>query len=775
MFDFATFLFACESNDLQTVQNKINSVPDMFGPRFYRGAVRSAVSHENIDILRTLLQHQPRVVPPNALGSALDTGSLHGNTDAVELLLGAGARVSLVAVSHAVDSGNMSLLELLLPSTRDSIKATVFLKAAASGHTTAMQILLDAGAEVPASALTQPLMSALQNGHEQAVRMLVDMGAQFEDVDSSGITVLMKACQGGILSVVTSLIAQGADINACTRKTEFTPIRLAAAGGHAHVVRALLDAGAQTILGEELLLVDAAGGGCLDLVNHILPNMHLPARCCSEALSAAASAGHVDIVEAMLAAGIGADQRCEDEPPALQRAAVNGHAEVVRALIRANADIHATYKPTTLIRGSAVTAVGIAVDGGHATAVQYLLEAGALGEDPVERESSADRAMVLLRSACSVDVIRVILDSIPDSVDIDINCLLSLAVRRDDADMTSFLLSRGADPNTTIPVSAADVKAIKQGYPGDSREYSPVSALASTVLDLAVVTTSEGVYKKQCRTTEVMRVLLEGGARTTDSVVLGDITTTVLHLAVMRHTRAKEALTVLLDASSASALACRDSAGDTPLIKAVKSGQEWAVRPLGAAGADPDALDGDGLSAMAALQVQLMSVKTYPIMLELINIGVSEKSVAVSPRVPESLWVRHATAANDTRWLRLLLGLGMSPSTAYDCDFTPLMFACGLGSAYVETVRVLLDAGAEVNARDHQERTALFRAAIKGDLSAVPLLLAAGADVFAQDNKGMTALMLIGGNGKSDAECNEINRNMLNIVANYLADEKRMK
>jgi ankyrin repeat protein len=178
---------------------------------------------------------------------------------------------------------------------------------------------------------------------------------------------------------------------------------------------------------------------------------------------------------------------------------------------------------------------------------------------------------------------------------------------------------------------------------------------------------------------------------------------------------------------------------------------------------------------MAALQVQLMSVKTYPIMLELINIGVSEKSVAVSPRVPESLWVRHATAANDTRWLRLLLGLGMSPSTAYDCDFTPLMFACGLGSAYVETVRVLLDAGAEVNARDHQERTALFRAAIKGDLSAVPLLLAAGADVFAQDNKGMTALMLIGGNGKSDAECNEINRNMLNIVANYLADEKRMK
>lgn len=56
-------------------------------------------------------------------------------------------------------------------------------------------------------------------------------------------------------------------------------------------------------------------------------------------------------------------------------------------------------------------------------------------------------------------------------------------------------------------------------------------------------------------------------------------------------------------------------------------------------------------------------------------------------------------------------------------------------------VRVLLDAGADVNARNEGGVTALMRAAGSGSLAVVDALLAAGADVNRRDNDGNTALL----------------------------------
>ena len=68
---------------------------------------------------------------------------------------------------------------------------------------------------------------------------------------------------------------------------------------------------------------------------------------------------------------------------------------------------------------------------------------------------------------------------------------------------------------------------------------------------------------------------------------------------------------------------------------------------------------------------------------------------------------------------------------------TPVILAAKFADAAM--VRMLLDAGAEVDARDDQGRTALFFAAVSSEMFQV--LLAAGADIHAKDHSGQTILM----------------------------------
>ena len=62
-------------------------------------------------------------------------------------------------------------------------------------------------------------------------------------------------------------------------------------------------------------------------------------------------------------------------------------------------------------------------------------------------------------------------------------------------------------------------------------------------------------------------------------------------------------------------------------------------------------------------------------------------------------------------------------------------FVCDLIKA-----RELLRAGADPNARDEDERTPLFSAVLGGSVGLVGLLLESGADVDARDSRGFTAL-----------------------------------
>jgi ankyrin repeat protein len=108
--------------------------------------------------------------------------------------------------------------------------------------------------------------------------------------------------------------------------------------------------------------------------------------------------------------------------------------------------------------------------------------------------------------------------------------------------------------------------------------------------------------------------------------------------------------------------------------------------------------------------------------------------------------------------IRLLLARGALPDLPTARGITPLMAAAGLGSTAIDTrgyydtddvqqrsvesVRLLLAAGADVNRKDLTGQTALHGAARWGWTEVVPFLAAHNANVSAKDAQGMTPLDL---------------------------------
>ncbi len=97
--------------------------------------------------------------------------------------------------------------------------------------------------------------------------------------------------------------------------------------------------------------------------------------------------------------------------------------------------------------------------------------------------------------------------------------------------------------------------------------------------------------------------------------------------------------------------------------------------------------------------------------------------------------------------LQVLLDAGVNVNEATtDHGYTALVFACNNADA----VKVLLNAGADANAKNHSGVTVLMYAAMDGDLGAVKALLDAGADVNTVAGSSMTALGRAYSTGHSD-------------------------
>ena len=136
------------------------------------------------------------------------------------------------------------------------------------------------------------------------------------------------------------------------------------------------------------------------------------------------------------------------------------------------------------------------------------------------------------------------------------------------------------------------------------------------------------------------------------------------------------------------------------------------------------------------IEVQGLRLKIIPIALLL---GLIFVAIWITQFSSSALFM--AATRGDTQKVQTLLkrGVPVDSTDSFGKNTALIMATRNLASS---TTRVLLDAGANVNAQNRFGNTALMLASSRGNLGIVRLLLSRGADVGIKNSHGSTALDL---------------------------------
>ena len=171
--------------------------------------------------------------------------------------------------------------------------------------------------------------------------------------------------------------------------------------------------------------------------------------------------------------------------------------------------------------------------------------------------------------------------------------------------------------------------------------------------------------------------------------------------------------------------------GDLRLVEAARNREAATVRTLLNQGADVNVRSDDGATALLwAAHWNDLDIADL-----LIRARADVNTANDLRMTPLSLACTNGNAALVER----LLNAGANPNTAIATGETPIMTCAGTGST--AALRLLIAAGADVNAKEPlQHQTALMWAAAEHHPEVVRMLIDHGADTQARTRKGFTAL-----------------------------------
>mmetsp|Transcript_11346 Transcript_11346/g.24042 ORF Transcript_11346/g.24042 Transcript_11346/m.24042 type:complete len:587 (+) Transcript_11346:67-1827(+) len=490
----------------------------------------------------------------------------------------------------------------------------------------------------------------------------------------------------------------------------------AAVGGHSEAVEILLENGADPTITDRdglIPLMSAAENGTVATLKAILDHVDDPdyidiiSNTGFSSLIIAAAHGHADAVEYLIDNGAKVDSVHENQVTALMYAAAAGHLDVMKMLIgKGGADLE--FKHT-----NGGTALLEASTAGMYDAIVLLVESGANIEF---MDDDGVNPLMAIAAQGNAKAQQFILDEFKKT--------------KSEAELTGYidLFAHSGGSAVMFAAAGGHVECAKQ-----------LIALGTDIN--AVARHKDGYLEK------LQKMIEEGQVQEEDPHVDG---VTAIHVA--SEGGHLEVVNLLIEAGVETSLMHLDDGDRSSLTLAVSGNHGEVAKVLVQAGADPNTpyVDGDGEKHNLLFDAIMVENEAFALLL--IKMGANlyhsdEKKVSTllqaSHRglasIVEALLEKHAANGSKADYLDAASEDGITPLTAASSE------------GHIECVRLLVDAKADVNAKDKDNTTSLMAASARGHFDVVKIILAAGANVNEQNVDGHTALMFAY-NGKNQVE-----------------------
>jgi len=407
-----------------------------------------------------------------------------------------------------------------------------------------------------------------------------------------------------------------------------------------------------------------------------------------------------------------------DGTTSLHYAVRNDDAPLVDRLIRAGADVKAANR-------YGITALYLACVNGNAAIIEKLLKAGA---DANAVSTEGETALMTASRTGNVDAVKVLL-----AHGADVNAkegwhgetALMWAVAQKHAAVARELLAKGADVNARSTAN----KWERQSSAEPREKWLPLGSLSAL----------EFAARQGC--VDCVPVLVQAGADI--NAPDQDGITPLLSAMINGH---YDVANILLENGANPNIA--DRTGRTPLYSAVDDHTMPASNRPSPKEIDNETTSLDLVKTLIAkgadINAQLKQQQPYRTKLDR-----GDDTMLTTGTTP----LLRAAKAGDVTVMKILLAKGADPKLTTRNGINSLMAAAGLGtkeedttgrrktqSDAIESIKLCLDAGVDVNAADGRGQTALHGAAFQGFDDVVQFLATHGAKLDVKDKQGKTPL-----------------------------------
>ena len=706
--------------------------------RYNETALQIACRKCNEDAIHVLLKFK---ADPD-INTCLHIAVVHDCTkEVIKKIINHGADVNaakkknITPLMNACRKGNIDGIDVLLNAGADpgitDADGHTWLHYASFGNCSSefLQTIIKHGADVNATSKHNKtaLIIACQKCNEDAISALLTARADTTIADTAGDTCLHAAVSENCTKeVIKKIINHGADVNAANKKN-MTPLMNACQKGNIDGINVLLNAGADpgiTDVDGHTWLHYAASGNCssefLQTIIKHGADVNAANKKNMTPLMNACQKGNIDGINVLLNAGADPGITDVDGYTWLHYASFgNCSSEFLQTIIKHGADVNATSKHNK-------TALMIAYHNGNIDNIIVLLNAGA------NTDLCDDDGDTLLHYAasgdCSKEILQIVIDHGSDvnATNKKNETTLMKACKKGNIDAMSVLLNAGADPH------------IADDYGCTLLHHAVTNACSKEVLatiidqgvDVNATTKNNGTalmiaYHK--RNIDIINVLLNAGANTDISV--DDDGHTLLHYAATGDC-SKEILQTIINHGADVNATSKNS--QTVLMLACKMCNEAAINVLLNARADPTIRDNDGDTC---LHVAVDKGCTKEVIEEIINHGADVNATNKMNFTP----LLKACCKGNKDVINALLNAGANPDISDNYDLTGLHYAAYL-DCNKEVLQAIIDHGADVNATNKNNHTALMFACNNSNEDAINMLLNAGTDPTIGDINGDTCL-----------------------------------